>query len=305
MKNYKIVLFGVKGTTQKIAEYLCGYGVVIDLIVSIAPTLSDRSDIADYTDLKPLAQEIGADYYAVSDYTLLSEYKFFQENTFDLGIAYGWQRIIPERVLRRFSSGVFGFHASPDRLPKGRGHSPMNWSLILDKTILYNHFFKYNTQADRGEIYSVTPFSITPHDTILTLMYKSLLCAQREIPRLVNDIRQKTLSLSQQQGTGYVFSKRHPKDGRINFSTQFTASIVNLVRGTTHPFSGAFCIHSNGHQVTVWEAWVFDDHLDFSSYQPGTVISDLYDMPIIKTIDGSLIIKHYEGPLLRTGEVLF
>lgn len=307
MKHYKIVLFGVKNTTREIAHYLFSQGIVVDLIVTVHPTVVSQVHISDYVDLSLVANHIQADCYQSRDYSLCSECieeDFFQNNTFELGLVYGWQRIIPKIVLERFSLGVYGFHASPEKLPKGRGRSPMNWSLILGKTVLYNHFFRYSVDADRGDVYSITKFSINSHDNILTLTYKSLLCAQREIPHLLFDIRQKTVVLKAQRGKGYFFPKRQPQDGLIDFGTQRTVDIVNLIRGTSHPFPGAFCFNEKRSKITIWEAWSFDAWLDFSMYIPGIVISMLYEMPLIRTLDGSLLIKDYEGPKLCVGERL-
>jgi methionyl-tRNA formyltransferase len=300
MKKYNITLFGVKETSDILAEYLFQQGIQIDLIVSIDPTLTQHLDIADFMDLKPTADSIGADYHCVSNYSLKhNTIDFFKQHTFKLGIVYGWQRLIPECVIQQFQDGLFGFHASPEQLPKGRGRSPMNWGIIQGKKILYNHCFKYITEADAGDIYSITPFEITPHDTIRTLLYKSLLIAEQKSLQLIQDIKAGPLCLTPQHGESYFFPKRTPEEGCLDFSTQSTQALVDLIRAVTHPFSGAFCYTTHGMKITIWEAWNFDGQIDFSSYQPGEVISTLYNMPVIRTLDGSIIIKQYEGITLE------
>ena len=296
MKTYKITIFGVKETTKMIAEYLHNQGIKVDLIVSIDSSFVEKHRISNFMALEATAKSIAADYYGAKDYTLETlEDGFFQKNKFEIGIVYGWQRLIPEGVIGQFSTGLFGFHASPELLPKGRGRSPLNWGIILGKTVLYNHFFKYVAAADAGDIYSVTSFEITPHDTILTLLYKSILIAKREIIKLIHDANAGTLKLKPQQGETYSFAKRTAADGLIDFNTHSTNEIINLIRGVTTPFPGAFCYTSEGKKIIVWEAWAFDHLIDFSSYIPGEVIDNLYDMPIIKTNDGSIILKNYEG----------
>jgi len=300
MKKYKITLFGVKETTGILAEYLAQQGIQVDLIVSIKPSLTKQYDIADFMDLKPIAAAIGADYHFVSDYTLKHHaIDFFNCNTFELGIVYGWQRLIPEAIMQHFQYGLFGFHASPETLPKGRGRSPINWGIILGKKILYNHCFKYVAEADAGDIYSMTPFEINPHDTIRTLLYKSLLIAEQTSLRLIQDIKTNSLCLTPQHGTPYFFEKRTPEAGCLDFKTQSTQSLIDLIRAVTYPFAGAFCYTLHGIKIIIWEAWAFDARIDFSSYQLGEVISTHYDMPIIKTLDGSIILKQYEGSMLK------
>ena len=46
------------------------------------------------------------------DYSLKDSFSrsYFENKKFNLGISYGWQRLIPQYVLSRFQKGVFGFH---------------------------------------------------------------------------------------------------------------------------------------------------------------------------------------------------
>lgn len=305
MKKYKITLFGVKETTKIIADYLHSLGIKIDLLISIDESVVVKNHIADYLNLENTAKSIKADYYCVQDYSLKQlDNRFFEDNEFDIGIVYGWQRLIPATILRKFKTGVFGFHASPDFLPKGRGRSPLNWAIIQGQSILYNHFFKYAEDADAGDIYSITKFTITPYDTILTILYKSLLTAKKEIIRLLKDVESQTLTLVPQRGESSFFPKRTPEDGLIYFHTDSTKNIVNLIRGVTAPFPGAFCYTEQGKKIIVWEAWPFDALIDFSEYQPGEVIDNIYNMPIIKTIDGCIILRQYEGSFLKPKDKL-
>ena len=248
MTEYNIVIFGVKETTKIIIEYLYDRGVKIDLIISIKPCVVLDNNIADYVDLEPVATRVGAEFYCVNDYSLENlEDNFLINNHFNLGIVYGWQRLIPAKVIKQFKHGVFGFHASPEILPKGRGHSPLNWGIILGKTVLYNHCFRYQSRADSGDIYSITPFEINGHDTIRTLLYKSLVIAKQDLINLTDDIKHNKLQLTPQKGKPYFFPKRTPDDGLIHFESSSTNEIINLIRGVTHPFAGAFCFTENHH----------------------------------------------------------
>ena len=305
MKNYKITLFGVKETTKIIAEYLFDQGIKVDLIVSIDPSLVAKTQISNYANLKDTAGVIGADYYCTKDYNLAHLYDdFFKDNTFEIGIVYGWQRLIPQEITSKFNKGLFGFHASPELLPKGRGRSPLNWGIILGKTTLYNHLFKYVANADAGDIYAITPFQITAHDTILTLLYKSLLIAKQQLIQLIHDAFSGKIQLNPQQGKPTYLPKRTPEEGLIHFETAPTSHIINLIRGVTYPFPGAFCYTTQGDKIMIWEAWEFDNLIDFSSHQPGDVIDNLYQMPIIKTTDGSILLKYYEGGILKPNDTL-
>ncbi|STX29745.1 Polymyxin resistance protein PmrI [Legionella beliardensis] len=304
MSHYRVCFFGVKETTRLIVEYLHAHKVHIDLIISIDESVLLKNHVADYCSLAETAKRIGADFYCVKDYSLkrLND-EFFAKHTFGVGIVYGWQRLIPSSIISKFQYGIFGFHASPEALPGGRGRSPLNWGIILGKKKLYNHCFKYVTEADAGEIYSVKVFSITSHDTIMTVLYKSLLTAREEIIKLLQDIKLGPLKLQPQNGKPWFFPKRTPEDGLIDFTKDKTNTIINLVRGVSRPFPGAFCYTYDG-KLIIWEAWEFDRLIDFSAWQPGQVVDVLYEMPVVRTIDGSIVIRESEGPILKSRDLL-
>lgn len=302
MGKYNLSVFGVKETTKIIVEHLHNIGQKIDLIISIDKNVTSRNHISGYYDLQNTAHKVGADYYLVQDYALKKDIEnFFNSNSFNVGISYGWQRLIPEAVLNRFENGVFGFHASPDFLPNGRGRSPLNWSILLEKKHVYDHFFKYDSGVDTGDVYSDNKIDINMHDTIASLEYKTILNAKQEIPRLLNDIASGKLELKPQHGEGYLFAKRTPEDGLIDFQTMNTRKILDIIRAVTHPFPGAFAYLSSGEKVMIWEAAPFTDIVNNLNYMPGQVIDNIYSMPSVKTLDGSILLKKYDGSDLTMG----
>ena len=97
--------------------------------------------------------------YTSHKYSLKSEEDFaFSKNNFQIGFVVGWQRLIPENILDTFI-GVFGMHGSAMKLPKGRGRSPMNWSIIEGRKVFYTNLFKYNSGADDGDVLDTFKFS--------------------------------------------------------------------------------------------------------------------------------------------------
>ena len=57
-------------------------------------------------------------------------------------------------------------------------------------------------------------------------------------------------------------------------------------------------------KVVIWEAKPFDEMIDFSAYAPGEVIDVFDGRPIVRTVDGSLLILKYEGADLSPGCIL-
>ena len=49
----------------------------------------------------------------------------------------------------------------------------------------------------------------------------------------------------------------------------------------------------------------FDEMIDFSAYAPGEVIDVFDGKPVVRTVDGSLLIDRYESSLtLEAGDIL-
>lgn len=60
-----------------------------------------------------------------------------------------------------------------------------------------------------------------------------------------------------------------------------------------------------GRKVIIWEAHPFDEMIDFSAYAPGEVIDVFDDKPVVRTVDGSLLIDRYECETkLAPGDIL-
>ncbi|MDO4294400.1 MAG: formyltransferase family protein [Eubacteriales bacterium] len=304
--HYRVVIFGVKDTTAEIVRYVQEKLVPVDLLVTIHPDVLAGNQVSGYQGLSYLEEEYGIRVFETHSYGLKDEEttRFFSENTFDLGISMGWQRLVPGFVLSRFQVGVFGFHGNCGYLPFGRGRSPLNWSIILGDTRFNLNLFQYDEKADSPNIFASEMCAITPHDTVRTMQYKNMLVSKRLIARLIRAYQEGTVAVRRDsRDFDSWYEKRTAADGRIDFHDR-TRNIYNLIRGVTRPFPGAFCF-CGGHRVTVWSAQPFDEMLDFSMYAPGEII-DLFDgKAIVRTVDGSLLIGEYEcGTALEPGMML-
>ncbi|WP_010283319.1 methionyl-tRNA formyltransferase [Bacillus timonensis] len=302
--HYKLVVFGNKETTKNMVDYIHHHLHPVDLIVSVSA--EKKSGISGYSDLQDYAKLHGIPQYIVSSYSLkdVQDIEFFKNNTFELGISVGWQRIIPGEVLSQFEKGIFGFHGSCGHLPYGKGRSPLNWSLINGHTRFINHCFQYNSKADDGKIHSIEMFEINEFDTIRTLQYKVLLVGRIQIKKLIEDYKRDTILLfPQSKNIPTWYEKRGPKDGKIDLSVS-TREIYNLIRGVTTPFPGAFLLSEDSKIVTIWEAYPFDQVIDTFEFNVGEVIEVFGKDVLLKTIDGSLLVKKYSFERkIRKGDI--
>lgn len=304
--NYRVIVFGVKDTSENIVEFIHNTICSVDLVITISPEVTKKNQVAGYKGLSVLTEKYGIPVHEADSYFLTDEKTqgFLQENTFDIGISMGWQRIIPPSVLERFRYGIYGFHGNCGYLPFGRGRSPLNWSIILGDTRFNLNLFRYDGKADSPNVFATEMFSITPYDDIRTAQYKNMICSKNLIRKLLAAYEEGNITIrTDSKDFDSWYHKRTAVDGKIDFHAR-TREIYNLIRGVAAPFPGAFAMLGE-EKVTIWEAHPFDEMIDFSAYAPGEVIDVFDNKPIVRTVDGSLLIDCYEcGTSLKVGDIL-
>ena len=304
--DYKVVVFGVKDTTENIIKFMGKDLCKIDLVITINQAVTKKNQVSGYKGLSFLTEKYGIPVYEADSYFLTDERTqgFMSENSFELGISMGWQRLIPKSVLKCFKYGVFGFHGNAGYLPFGRGRSPLNWSMILGDTRFNLNLFRYDENADSPNVFATEMFSINPYDNIRTAQYKNLICSKRLIARLIKAYKSGNIEIkTDSKDFDSWYNKRTADDGKVCFHDR-TRNIYNLIRGVTAPFPGAFAVCGQ-EKVIIWEAHPFDEMIDFSDYASGEVIDVFDGKPVVRTVDGSLLIDRYESSVtLKTGDIL-
>jgi UDP-4-amino-4-deoxy-L-arabinose formyltransferase/UDP-glucuronic acid dehydrogenase (UDP-4-keto-hexauronic acid decarboxylating) len=304
--HYKVVVFGVKDTSANIVSFIQEQICPVDLVITISPEVTKKNQVSGYQGLSFLTEKYGIPVHEADSYFLTDEktQTFMQDNEFDIGISMGWQRLMPKSVLDCFKYGVFGFHGNCGYLPFGRGRSPLNWSIILGDTRFNLNLFRYDEKADSPNVFATEMFSITPHDDIRTAQYKNMICSKNLIRRLLTAYQNDAIAIrTESKDFDSWYEKRTAVDGKIDFHNR-TRDIYNLIRGVAAPFPGAYAM-LGGEKVIVWQAHPFDERIDFSAYAPGEVIDVFDGKPILRTVDGSLLIDRYESAAeLKVGDIL-
>ena len=293
--KYRVVVFGVKDTSLHIVEFIHKEICPVDLVITIGSRVLEKNQVSGYHGLSGLTEKYGIPVHEADSYFLTDEKTrcLMEENEFDLGISMGWQRLIPASVLERFVCGVYGFHGNCGYLPFGRGRSPLNWSMINGDTRFNLNLFRYDEKADSPNVFATEMFSITPHDDIRTAQYKNMICSKNLIRKLLKAYEEKNIIIrTESKDFDSWYEKRTAADGKIDFHDR-TRNIHNLIRGVAAPFPGAFAM-CGSRKVTIWKACPFDEIIDFSAFAPGEVIDVFDDKPIVRTVDGSLLIDRYE-----------
>lgn len=308
--HYKVVVFGVKDTSENIIEFIRQELCPVDLVITIAPKVLEHNQVSGFKGLRHLTDDYGIPVFEADSYFLNDERtkKFIADNTFDLGIVMGWQRLVPKEVLDAFKAGIYGFHGNCGYLPFGRGRSPLNWSIILGDSRFNLNLFRYDEHADSPNVFATEMFQINEHDDIRSAQYKNMICSKNLIRKLVTTYMEKGEIPIRTDSKDYDswYNKRTAADGKIDFKDR-TRNIYNLIRGVAAPFPGAFCYaekEDDAHKVTVWEAHPFDEMMDFSGYAPGEIIDVFDGKPIVRTVDGSIRIDRYESEVKLTSKMV-
>lgn len=298
MSDNKIVMLGCHFGGYYLIDQLLKRGVEFSYFVCLTADQAEKHKVSGYVDYRPLAEKYGIPVYTPEKFNLLDEkdLNFFKENGFSLLIQGGWQRIIPQEILDTFSIGAIGVHGSSDLLPKGRGRSPLNWSLILGKKRFLLHLFLMKAGADDGDVFDVDDFDINEFDDINSLYKKISISARNMLLRSMPRLLSHNISVISQQGEPSYFDKRSPSDGYIDWEKMDVFQVYNLIRATTRPYPGAFA-KIEGEICTIWKARPFDTRLRYPNALYGEIVENFSDAVVINCLGGLLLVEDYEPRL--------
>lgn len=294
--DWDIVYTACTENGYEILRHLLDLGIPFAEIVTISPDMAERNQVSGYQSYANIADRNEIPIYYPETFEMDSEHdhQHFEYIDADLMLVMGWQRLIPEAVLNTLTHGALGVHGSAYGLPKGRGRSPMNWSLIEGCSRFLHSVIRLTSDADAGNIVGTKKFDITPHDNIRTLYYKNVIATQNILADSLVSILQGEVELTQQKGEATYYPKRNPEDGAICWKEQ-TQTIYNLIRAVGKPYPGAFTEYKS-ERIFIWDAIPFSDDFVFDS-SPGTIVQVFETTGdfVVKTADGSLLVRDWEA----------
>lgn len=294
-KGKKIGIAGNHLTTIDLANSLTNNGYKITCIINMPSDLNGK--IAGYVDLEGFARKHKIHLVRPTVYTLkdAKDREKILGYKLDVLLVFGWQRLIPDWLLKSLSIGAFGTHGCWKPLPYGRGRSVGNWGLLLGKDRLMENLFKYDAGADSGDIIDTITYDITLFDTIATLHHKDQLVHQSLIleylPQIISGkVKYKPQSKRVKE---VFFPKRTPEDGVIDWYWE-TNEIYNLVRAVSAPYPGAFTFCKNK-KIMIWRAIPFDLFPVFINKKIGEIVASFADNTfVVRTKNSALLIQEYE-----------
>ena len=291
----KIIVCSCTEFGYEIVDFLLANGISISYLVSLSPEQAIQYKVSGYKSFEPLSKKYNIPIYYPELYSMKeSDFDFFEKEKFDLLLVCGWQRLIPEKILGTVKICGIGSHGSSELLPKGRGRSPVNWSIIEGKKQFILQLFILTPGVDDGDIVYHETFDINEWDTCKTIYYKTSIVMKKSLLKLIPNILSNDFSRIPQSGEPSFYPKRTPEDGLIDWNKSLT-EIHNFVKALTKPYPGAFSFIGK-QKIMIWEAQPFDTKITFPDSRYGEVVEKFSSGDlVIRCMDGLLLITNYEG----------
>ena len=203
-----------------------------------------------------------------------------------LVVAYG--QILSKDILNIPWMGCVNIHAS--LLPKYRGASPINWTIINGEEETGITFIFMNEKVDAGDIIYQQKITIFPDETYGELNKRLSNLSAGIINKLLKEIKNGKIKRIPQEKQLATYTKKMSKeDGEIIWSNK-GEKIYNLIRGTT-PYPGAFTYYK-GKKLKITMArflYNYQDELKLDFATAGEVVKIEKDGIFISTGDKGII----------------
>jgi methionyl-tRNA formyltransferase len=236
-----------------------------------------------------LANEKGARFIEAKNVGANEFDLFWQESNIDLLFAVNWRFMIPKKVYSKLSVGGYIFHDS--LLPIYRGFSPTVWAIINGEKQTGVSLFEIAEEVDAGDLVDQKRIPILHEDTIQTVMTKVTSGYLELLERnLTNIVSRKITKKSQDNQKATFTCKRIPSDNKIEWNNS-SISIYNLIRGVTHPYTGAFT-NFEGKKLIIWSAKILEHYRIYCGRIPGRIVERIPgEGVVVLTGNGAILIK--------------
>lgn len=212
----------------------------------------------------------------------------------DIMVTAAFGQILSQENIDITPNGILNVHAS--LLPKYRGSSPIQWSIIKGETITGITIMRTDVGIDTGDILLQESINIKPDETAGELFIRLADLGGKLIVKALDMIENKQAKFYPQNHSNMSYYPMLKKeDGNIDFNNT-SKDIVNLVRGL-NPWPVAY-FFSNGEKIKVYSAKVVElNNPKYINMVPKSIISaNSKNGLIIKTKDGAIRIEWLQAP---------
>lgn len=225
--------------------------------------------------------------YTISTQVKSENYKdYLLETRPRIVFVISWRFLIPKECFDIPENGIFVLHDS--LLPRYRGFSPTNWVIINGEKETGITLQYINERVDVGDIVDQIKINLDSQETAKTLNDKLLRLYPKIILKNIDLILKKqNQRISQNEKYATYGCKRSPDDGKLDF-TKDTHILVQLIRGLTYPYPGAFCYFKNK-KIIIWKAEDVKISTVYEGRIPGKIISITSEY--VDTLTGNGILR--------------
>ena len=174
---------------------------------------------------KPYTEFLGYDVVILDHYTKIRSYH-------DLVICFGYYHVIPPDVLKIPKLGIYVVHETD--LPEGRGHAPLNWTILNKKDRLTVTLFKAEGEVDAGPTVCKRSIPISKYQTIRDLRELANRLTLGILRDCLISLISGTPTLTPQIGNPTYYNKRNPDDSEIDINKSILDQ-WDLIRATQNP----------------------------------------------------------------------
>ena len=201
----------------------------------------------------------------------------------DLFVVVAYGQYIPSAILALPKHGSINLH--PSLLPKYRGSSPIQWTLVNGDSITGSTILYVSEKMDSGDIILQREVPIRPEDNAVTLEPILAQAGAGLLMEAVEQIRLGTVRAQPQDDAAATEVRKLVKeDGRLDWN--LPAVVLNNRIRAFISWPGCFC------EVTVRNApqrlKVLAAHVESGSGAPGEILSVTGDGPLMATGEGAL-----------------
>lgn len=260
-------------------------------VVGLAANEQGRPDVAGWIDVAQAA-DLATPRHEVNTYTLSApqDRQLLEALKPDLVLVLGWQRLVPDWLIRGAKFGAWGVHGSPEGITAGRGRSPQNWALLLGADSFELSLFRISVRVDDGPILATRHFKLLDEDDIASCYAKTMVAAAAMVSEMLAGASLDVPGVPQ-QGTTYYYPQRKQEDGWVDWNLP-AADIARHCRALTRPYPGLRTADA-ANEVVLWRAQRFDDD---TAEVPGTIGPVLTDGTFIVSCgDGRILVRDWSA----------
>ncbi|MGB9858352.1 MAG: methionyl-tRNA formyltransferase [Moorellaceae bacterium] len=249
-------------------------------------TIPDKPDQKSPNPVKELASELGIPLLQPPKLKDQEVIRWVADRKPDLLVLAYVTQFVPKEMIELATYGGINFH--PSLLPKYRGGSAMNWTIINGETETGVTIHQIDEGVDTGPIVLQEKVPIDPDDSVKTLYFNKIyplgVKMVAEAVRLIREGKAQPVPQDENQASFQPVIKEEHVGIDWSWPTQ---KIYNLIRGSD-PTPGAWSWF-RGEKLKIWEAKPFS-----GQGTPGEIIAVSEEGFVIATGDGAILAKRVQ-----------